>query len=203
MALELTNTPGRREQIFLEASRLFVEKGFAATSMNDIASAVGITKAGIYHFVENKEDLLFTLMTFGMDELDRDVTDLAVQVADPLERLKLIVRNHLLNIGKVITETGNPLTIIIDEPVGLTDEHRTNMEGRKRAYFLLVRDTMAALKADGRLHDLDPSLAAFSVLGMIVWLARWRRQDGPLSMEDVADQMTGIALRGVVRAEAL
>lgn len=193
----------RLEQIYFHAARFFVERGFAATSMSDIADAVGITKAGIYHFVPNKEDLLFNLMTWGMDILDEDVTRPASKIREPLERLHLIVRNHLGNIGKVNTDIGNPLTIILDEPAGLSPERRNEIQHRKRAYFNVVRDTLRELRDDGRLVDIDPSVAAFSLIGMIVWFGRWHRPGGAIAAADIIDQMTGLALRGVIRHEAL
>lgn len=193
----------RLEQIYFHAARFFVERGFAATSMSEIADAVGITKAGIYHFVPNKEDLLFNLMSWGMDILDEDVTKPASKIREPLERLHLIVRNHLGNIAKVNTDIGNPLTIILDEPAGLSPERREEIQRRKRDYYDVVRDTLRELRKDGRLVDMDPSVAAFSLIGMIVWFGRWHRPGGSIAAADIIDQMTAFALRGVIRHEAL
>jgi AcrR family transcriptional regulator len=193
----------RLEQIYFHAARFFVDRGFAATSMSDIAEAVGITKAGLYHFVESKEDLLFNLMTWGMDVLDEDVTVPASKVREPLERLHLIVRNHLRNIGKINTEIGNPLTIILDEPAGLSPERRQEIQRRKRAYFDVVRNAMKDLQRDGRLVEMDPSVATFSVIGAIVWFGRWHRPGGSTPLPAIIDQITGMVLRGVVRHDAL
>lgn len=189
---------GRQAQIFLAASKLFVERGFAATAMSDIADAVQITKAGLYHFVKSKEDLLFTIMNSGMDQLEVDVVRPAFEVADPLERLRVIVRNHVLNIGRVATNAGNPLSIVVDEPAGLSADHRQLIDRRKRAYFEFLRDTLQTLKDQGRLaSDADASVLAFNIIGMVVWVARWRRSDGRLSLEEVADQITRMAVAGV------
>ena len=65
----------RAREIYVQASRLFVEKGYEGASMSDIAEAVKITKAGLYHFVKSKEDLLFTIVSFGMDELFDEVVN--------------------------------------------------------------------------------------------------------------------------------
>jgi AcrR family transcriptional regulator len=69
-ALDETNRLG---EIYRAAAVLICEKGYDATSMNDIAEAVGITKAGVYHHIKGKKDLLFRIMNFGMDELDEYV----------------------------------------------------------------------------------------------------------------------------------
>jgi AcrR family transcriptional regulator len=191
---------GRLGQIYFHAARLFVENGFAATSMSEIADAVGVSKAGIYHFVVDKNELLFTLMTWGMDVLDHDVTEPARLISDPLERLVFIVRKHLINIGSGTNgEFGNPLALLLDEPAGLTPEGRAQVMERKRDYYRLVRDTLGELEADGRLIDVKPSVAAFSLLGMIVWLARWYRPGGKMALETVAEQMVEMAVRAVIR----
>ena len=190
----------RPRQIYAAASRLFVEKGFAATSMSDIAQAVKITKAGLYHFVASKEELLFTIMMYGMDELFKDVVEPARKVEDPLARLKLILRNHMLNIGRVETKAGNPFTIVVDEPAGLSPSRRRTIDARRREYFNFVRDTLKSLKREGRLaQNINLTVATFSLLAMVIWTARWRKPDGPLSLGEIIDQIIQIALTGVLK----
>jgi AcrR family transcriptional regulator len=189
----------RREQIFFHAARLFVEKGIGNTSMADIAKAVGITKAGLYYFVESKEDLLYTLMRWGMEVLERDVVEPARLIADPEQRLAAIIRNHVFNIGRVQGPQGNPITILVDEPGQLGPERQADIDGRKRAYFEFVRGTLAALKAEGKLADVDLNVATFSILGMIIWMGRWRRPGGPLELDEIADHITRLSLGGVLK----
>ncbi|HKP85572.1 MAG TPA: helix-turn-helix domain-containing protein, partial [Blastocatellia bacterium] len=72
----------RLSEIYRVAARIICEKGYDATSMSDIAEAVGITKAGIYHHIPGKKDLLFRIMNFGMDSLDEQVIAPAREVED-------------------------------------------------------------------------------------------------------------------------
>jgi len=191
----------RRREIYLHASRLFVEKGYEATSMSDIAAAVKITKAGLYHFVEGKEELLFTIMNFGMDELYDEVVNPARAVADPLDRLKLIIRNHVNNIGRVTSHQGNPVTIVADEPGGLGPVKRAIISARKRGYFTLIRDTLEELRARGDLVDgLDSTVTAHNIIGMIMWTTRWRRPEGRLSVDAVVEQIIALVTGGILRA---
>jgi hypothetical protein len=71
-----------------------------------------------------------------------------------------------------------------------------------RAYFDLVRDTPRELRALGRLRNVDPTVAAFGLIGTILWLPRWFRQNGRLSQEQVAHQIADIALGGLLREAA-
>ena len=68
-----------------------------------------------------------------------------------------------------------------------------------RIYFDLVRDTLAELKGDGRLRDVDVTVATFSLIGMILWLPRWFRQDGRLTQDQVAKDLSTLALGALVR----
>jgi AcrR family transcriptional regulator len=63
----------RADHIYRVAAEIMCQKGYEATSMNDIADAVGLTKAGIYHYIRGKEDLLFEIMSYAMDMVDQDV----------------------------------------------------------------------------------------------------------------------------------
>ena len=67
-----------------------------------------------------------------------------------------------------------------------------------RFYFDLVRDTLKELRAQGRLRNVDPTVAAFGLIGMILWLPRWFRQNGRLTQEQVAHQIADIALGGLL-----
>ena len=190
----------RHEQIYFEAARLFVEKGFAGASMSDIAQAVGMTKAGLYHFVENKEELLFTIMSFGMDGLFEQVVHPVLDIAEPRERLAAIVRYHVRNIGDAQTEDGNPITMVVNESAGLTAEHRQTINARKKEFVDLIRRTLEELRSANHLRDgIDIAAAAFSIIGMVTWVTHWHRPGGRLSIDQVADQIAGFALSAVLK----
>jgi AcrR family transcriptional regulator len=190
----------RLEQIRIEASRLFVEHGYDGASMQDLADAVGLTKAGLYHFVESKEALLTEIVEAGVDRLEREVIAPARAIADPEARLAAMIRGHIDNISKVESDSGNPVTALVENLVGLGDERRREMEARLRQVYEVIRGALEELKADGRLVDgLDTTVAAFSIIGMVMWTNRWRRPGGRLSSQAVADNIVAMALHGVLR----
>ena len=188
----------RREQIYVHAAQLFCTRGFAATSMANIADAVGITKAGLYHFVESKEELLYTLMSFSMERLEQDVIAPAMKIEEPTRRLVAIVRLHLQLVMLVTTPVGNPLTIILEEPVGLGAERASEIKARKVAYTNFVRETLDEIKAAGGLVDVDTRIATFFIIGTILRVARWHRPGGTLPVERLIDQLCAMTLRGVL-----
>jgi len=164
--------------------------------MNDIADGVGLTKAGIYHYIRGKEDLLFQIMTFAMDMVDSDVIAPARQVRDAEQRLRTILERH----ARRILEVGGAVTIILDEMPGLTAAHRRAIQQRKRAYFELVRETLVELSAEGKLRDVNPAVAAFSLFGMIVWISRWFRRDGELSAGQVLRDFLEVGMNAVLKS---
>lgn len=195
--------PDRLTDIYRAAAKIICEKGYDATSMNDIADAVGITKAGVYHHIPGKKDLLFQIMSFGMDSLEEEVINPARSIKDAEQRLRVIITNHARLITSRSTPEGsNPVTIVVDEVAGLTPEHRKVINKRKRAYVDLVRETLIQLREEGKLRDIDETVAAFSLLGMILWLSRWYQPDGRLTCDQVAAEVSKMALGGLLRPQA-
>src|SRR5262245_19768127 len=136
-----TETSKRRlNQIYEVAAQLFCDKGFDATSMSDIADAVGITKAGIYHFIPGgKRDLLFAVMNYGMDRLEESVINPARSISDAEKRLGSIIINHAsLITGGSGPDGHSPITIVVDEVAGLAPGQLRKINQRKRAYLELV-----------------------------------------------------------------
>ena len=202
-SLSASVEPDRLADIYRAAARIICEKGYDATSMNDIADAVGITKSGLYHHVSGKRNLLFSIMNFGLDSLEEQVITPARLIADPERRLRTIIINHVHLITSRSTPQGNnPVSIVIDEVAGLTPAQRRKTDQRKRAYVDLIRETLKQLEAGGRLRDIDLDAATFSLLGMILWLSRWYNPDGRLTPEQVSKEVTKIALGGLLRTEA-
>jgi len=201
-SLSGSTEPDRIGEIYRAAAQIICEKGYDATSMNDIAEAVGITKAGLYHHISGKKDLLFRIMNFGMDSLEEQVIQPARAIEDAQQRLQTIITNHVHLITSRSTPQGNnPVTIVVDEVAGLAPAHRRKIDQRKRAYVDLIRETLDRLKAEGKLREVDVTAAAFSLLGMILWLSRWYSPGGRLTPEQVSEEVTKIALGGLLRPQ--
>ena len=188
----------RLAEVYRTAAQIILRKGYDATSINDIANALGMTKAGLYHYINGKKELLFDIMNFGLDELDEEVATPARSIADPRARLRFIIASH----AQLVTRGQGAITILVDEITALTPAQNRMITRRKREYFNRLRDVLNELKSAGKLHDVDTTVATFSLLGMINWLSRWFRQDGDLTQEQVAEQIAKIALHGLLRPES-
>jgi len=116
-------------------------------------------------------------------------------IRDPEERLHQIVLRHAC----IATQGRGAVTHLGDEIRALPPSSRRQLEERMRKYVDLVRDTLVELKAAGRLRDVDTTVAAFSVIGMVLWLPRWFRQDGRLTQQQVAKELAKLVVGGLLR----
>lgn len=184
----------RAQEIYKKAARIFHQNGFDATSMDDLARTLQITKAGLYYYIDSKEDLLFRIMDHAMDWMETEVLGPARSEPDPERRLELIIRRHAIE----LMESAHDIPILTDEVAALTPAHRKNILRRKRAYLDLVRDTLDALKRQGKLRDMDTTVATFSLFGMLMWLPRWYKYSGRLTSEQVLGHLTTIVRGGLL-----
>jgi len=188
----------RRAEICRTAAQIFRERGYDATSVSDIARALGITKAGLYHYFDSKEALLFEITAYGLDRVRDDVIAPVRGMRDPEERLRELVVRHAC----IATHGRGAVAQLVDEIRALPAANRKVLEERMRLYFDLVRDTLKELRALGRLRNVDPTVATFGLIGTILWLPRWFRQNGRLTQEQVAHQIADIALGGLLKEKA-
>lgn len=184
-------------QLMEAAEALFATRGFAGTSLGDLAAAVGLTRTGIYHYIRSKDDILAYLVRgFSLDtarELDR----LAAATDEPVAaRLRTAVR---VMATKVATHPRRFRLLLNSEgalPEPLAKQYR---QGRRRMVAALGR-MLAEGAAAGVCRPVDAGLAAHALLGAVTWVSAWYPRDdgdGALPPEQMAERLTDIALGGV------
>ena len=189
---------GRGAEVYRTAAQIILRKGYDATSVSDIAKALGITKAGLYHYISGKKQLLFDIMRFGLAELEREVVRPALAITDPEARLRFLIINH----ASIVTRGLGAVTILVDEARALTPLQNRKVRQSKRAYFDLLRGTLDELKKAGKLRAVDTTVATFSILGMINWMSRWCQTEGRLTVTEIAEGLADMALHGLLRPAA-
>ncbi|MDA1067089.1 MAG: TetR/AcrR family transcriptional regulator [Verrucomicrobia bacterium] len=164
-----SNSEKRAAQIFRVAAELIQEKGYDATSMNDIAKKLKLTKAGLYYYINGKNDLLYSIIKFGMQNLEDHVIAPCREIADPEERLRQIIERHTV----LIMDLGGALTILSDEVQSLPAANRKKITDLKRGYLEFVRKTLNELKAQKKMCSLNADIAAMNLFAVILGVARW------------------------------
>ncbi|MGH9536908.1 MAG: TetR/AcrR family transcriptional regulator, partial [Terriglobales bacterium] len=121
-------TADSRQDILRTAARLFQQRGYDATSMNDVATALKLSKGGLYHHFQSKDEILFNLMNHAMDITQERVIDAVREVADPEQRLRVLIRRH---IEVVMSVRDREITVMLHENHPLPPALRRRITGRK------------------------------------------------------------------------
>jgi AcrR family transcriptional regulator len=190
-----SNESERLRQILERAARIICQQGFEATSMQEIAAACGLTKAGLYHHIKTKEALLLAIMHYGMDLFEEVVLHRASGIADPLERLRATMAR---NVELVTQDSSKEVTIILHEHQTLTGSAQREINSRKKRYVRFLEATIREAIERGQIRPVDPTLAAFSFLGVVLWTYKWYRADGRIEARQLADGMIDLFFAGLL-----
>jgi TetR/AcrR family transcriptional regulator, cholesterol catabolism regulator len=187
-------TSDSRQEILRTAARLFQQQGYDATSMNDVAAALRLSKGGLYHHFQSKEEILFELMNHAMDITEESVIGPVKAVADPEQRLRTLIRRH---IGVVLSERDREITVMLHENHPLSPNLRRRINARKKDYVHFLENLIAEVqRARGSSGTVTPRAAAFALLGMINWIYQWYRPEGTLQQEHLVREYTEIFFAG-------
>jgi AcrR family transcriptional regulator len=190
----------RRREIEAVASTLFHERGYAGTSVRDIARALDIQGASLYAHVASKEEVLWAIVdrTAERFEAAADAATEASMTAHPAELLDRLVRAHV----GVVTEDVQRASVFIHEWRALAAERRETVARRRDAYEARFRGVIADGVERGAFDAVDPAAAAAFILTALNGLVGWYRPDGRLDEIGIADAYARFALGtvGVVAA---
>lgn len=188
---------GERFQELLEVSaQLFRDRGYDATSMQDIADAFGVMKGSLYHYVTTKEDLLWMIVEGPFEELvDNAAAIFADRSVPILERMHRAITAHCERF-----ERHYPHIIVTTRENGasLSPERRAALMSLRDRYYNLWKRAVTAGKRSGELRaDVDVSVTVQAVLGMVNWMSRWYHPGGGLAPTTIADQFALILQVGL------
>ena len=182
----------KRDAVLLAAVRLFNERGFHATSLDDVAASLGVSKPLIYHYLGAKDQVLFECMRIGLQQLREAAEEVARQPGTGMDRLKRFLRRYaeciMEDFSRCVIRTG-------DET--LSPEIRPQFRALKSEIDQAMRKLIAGAAADGSAKVDDVKLTAFAFAGALSWTARWHEADGPLQPAEIAAQMVEILTRGI------
>jgi len=183
-----------RQEILRTAARLFQQQGYDATSMNDVAAALKLSKGGLYHHFQSKDEILFNLMNHAMDITEESVLKPVMAIPDPEQRLRALIRRH---IAVVLSEGDREITVMLHENHPLPPILRKRINARKKDYIHFVENLVAEVqRARSSKGAVTPRAAAFALLGMLNWIYQWYRPEGVLEEESLAQQYTEIFFQG-------
>ncbi len=203
--------PEPRQEILRTAARLFQQRGYDATSMNDVAAALKLSKGGLYHHFQSKDEILFHIMSHAMQITEDRVINVVRRVdagridatrADVTEeRLRTLIRLH---IQVVLSPEDREIAVMLHENHPLPPALRRKINARKKDYLHFVEHLIADVQRSAQrkrnfpASPVTPRAAALALVGMINWIYQWYKPDGPLTGDAIVQQYTEIFFRGAV-----
>lgn len=200
-----------KQEILRTAARLFQQRGYDATSMNDVAAALKLSKGGLYHHFQSKDEILFEIMNHAMEITQERVLNPLHSIADPEERLRTLIRLH---IEVVLSPRDREITVMLHENHPLPPSLRKLINARKKEYIHFLERLMAEVQQKAREKPqkqaaencgngdavkgkVSPRAAAFALLGMINWIYQWYKPEGSLQAQNLIPQFTELIFGGI------
>ncbi len=184
-----------RDHILESAALVFRQKGYHGASMADIADAVQLQKASLYHHFASKQEILVALLDRALEMVIDRVGAVTRQDLPPEEKLRLATRTYL----HTLSEQGDLVFVLLLEYRSLDEDLYQHHIPNRDKFEQLWRDLLREGVQAGVFACENIPLAARGLLGTINWTITWYRPGGSLTIEQIADQFASLYLRGLMR----
>lgn len=186
----------RLDEILENAARLFRDKGYRGTRLDDIADRLGVTRAALYYYFESKQELLQLVCARAMDASET-VLAVSAETEDPAQRLREFAH------GFASVMTSDMARVFFRERSELEPVFRRRLMQRSRRLTQGARDIVAEGVKEGAFRaDVDRELAALGLLSMINSMSQWFRPGGRFSAEEIVDAFVDVYLHGLTSPDA-
>lgn len=184
----------KRQAVLSTAAQLFNERGFAATSLDDIAARLHVSKPTLYYYVKNKDEILLSCVRQGLNMTLEGIEASRLAGGNTLDQLRACMSVY----GHIVTQPfGMCLIRVGDEQVPA--ESRKELRRMKSAIDQEFRRLVAQGVQEGVIAPCDPKIAAFMIAGALSWIGRWYQPDGTYSVQEILDQSMALLLSGVLQ----
>jgi len=181
----------KREALLQAAVRSFNEKGFHATSLDEVAASMNVTKPTIYYYLGNKDEILFECVRRGLASIQEAAKSVENTNGTGLQRFRAL----MLSYARIMTEDfGMCVTRTADHE--LSDESRARFRALKRETDNTIRSVVEEGMADGSIASGDPKIVTFVATGALNWIARWYDPRGSMTAEDIAQSCVETLING-------
>lgn len=184
-----------RDDILDAAAQVFREKGFHGASMSDIAAAVNVQKASLYHHVSSKQEILLELLERALNILSARISAVASQGEPADQKLRQMIRVYL----QLLAENADLSSVLLFEHRSLDKKARSRHVPQRDQFEALWRDVLNEGVREDRFDCADANMAVRALMGMMNWTLTWYRPGGGKSIEDIADDYAGLLFRGLLK----
>ena len=181
------------QRIVRAAARVFYEKGYEGASIRDISRTSGVSLAGLYYYIDSKQKLLYLIQAYTFKAVLARLEDRLAGVADPVEKLRILVRNHLDYFLRHPVE----MKVLSHEDEALDGEYRKEVLQIKRRYYRIAVQIFEEMRGQGLAARVNPRVAVLSLFGMMNWVYTWHRPKSDPGADGLAETIAGVFLHGV------
>ncbi len=189
----MADSSSRKEQIYRASAKLFAERGYHATSMRDLAQALGVQGGSLYAHISSKEELLWEIVNRAADEFDAALEPIRDSKIAPPEKLRAALEAHF----NVISQNKEIVTVFFHEwkhlPIIKMEEITSRRASVERIYTQILEE---GIRGGQFRKDLDVKLASLLSLSSANWTYQWFSATGRLSAREVADAFCAMLLEG-------
>jgi AcrR family transcriptional regulator len=182
------------DALLAAAARVFAQRGYHQTSMRDLARASGVSLAGVYYYVQSKEELLFLIQNRNFEAVVAGMRERLAGVTDPVERLARFIDNHLDYFAAHMAE----MKVLSHEAGALTGEYLQQVNAKKREYTRVLMDILADVEQSHGPAHVNRRVAAYSLFGMMNWIYNWYDPLGDVGVELLGQSVCRLFLGGYV-----
>lgn len=187
----------KRHAVLRTAARLFNEKGFHATSLDEVAERLNITKPTVYYYVKSKDEILFECVRIGLEMVVGAADEVARAGGSAQEKLIAVMHKY----AEIVTmDFGMCLIRVGEDP--LPPESRAALRSLKAKIDLQFRTLVQEGIEEGSFAPCDPKITAFGIAGTLSWIARWYDPEGPMTAKDIANRCIALLMNGLVNRDA-
>lgn len=184
----------RLGEILRHATDVFYEKGYEGASMRDLSRASGMSLAGLYHYFESKEKLLYLIQRTTFRTIIGRVQERLALGKDPEERVRIFISNHL---GYFLANK-KAMSVLSHEDDTLKNGYGQEIAAVKREYYRICLELLEDLKR-GKGLEFPSRIAVLSLFGMMNWFYTWHNPRVDADAEALSRQMGDIFLSGITR----
>lgn len=182
------------------AAELFAHKGFGATSLNDIADSLGVTKVALYYHVKNKEEILRLIYLTVLNIAEEPLRRIAESDQSPVEKLQQAIEHHI----SITVNTSPAITVFYRERAHLTGPFAREVVLREKIYEKHFGQIIQEGIAKGVFKpSFDPQIITFGLLGMCHWLSQWYKPSGRYTAPQIAHMFLEMIEGGLLEPETM
>ncbi len=186
-------TTNRKEQLLEVAAKLFKQRGYAATSMRDLAAELGIEAASLYHHIKSKEEILETICFDLAAKFSNAIAEVNDIYFNAEEKLRMAIKNHV----QIITQNTNQSAVFLQEWRNLSEPQLGEFMKLRDAYENGIRVILKDGMNEDVFDDVDEKFASLTILSTVNWINEWYNPNGKMNAEEIAKKLSDFILGGL------